>query len=156
ALEDAQIAALPFDGGLIVGWAQEASLIGVAQRFVDLAAGARLRTLVIVNHDVSDRLPLSGPVLVLRTSLDGRTRAPEEVALPAGHENIVDTHLGGPLPVREYKSKAVVSFGGLAARTDPPLKRRLKFATMRTLKKLGYYWPHSDGIYLRKLVLSHL
>jgi hypothetical protein len=156
ALEDAQIAALPFDGGLIVGWAQDASLIGVAQRFVDLAAGAGLRTLIIVNHDVSDRLPLSGPALVLRTSLDGRTRAPEEFALPAWHENIVDTHLGGQLPLRDYKSKPVVSFCGLAARTDPPLKRRLKFVAMRTLKRLGYYWPHNDGIYLRKLAMSHL
>src|SRR5262249_19354536 len=156
AVEDGQIAALPFDGGLMVGWAQETSMISLAQRFVDLAAGAGLRTLIVVNHDTSDRLPLSGPVLVLRTSLDGHTRAPEEFALPAWHENIVDTHLGGHLPLREYKSKPVVSFCGLAARTDPHLKRRLKFVAMRTLKRLGYYWPHNDGIYLRKLAMSHL
>ena len=52
ALEDAQIAALPFDGGEIVGRTREASTIDLAQRFVDLAAGAGLWTLVVVNHDV--------------------------------------------------------------------------------------------------------
>ena len=27
---------------------------------------------------------------------------------------------------------------------------------MRALKRLGYYWPHNDGIYLRKLAMSYL
>ena len=49
-----------------------------------------------------------------------------------------------------------MSFCGLAARADPPLKRRVKFAAMRALKSLGYHWPHNDGIYLRKLAMSHL
>ena len=70
ALEDAQIAALPFDGGSIVGRTRETSTIDLAQRFVELAAGSGLRTLIIVNHDTIDRLPVSGPMLVLRTSLD--------------------------------------------------------------------------------------
>ena len=31
-----------------------------------------------------------------------------------------------------------------------------KLAAMRALKKLGHHWPHNDGIYLRKLAMSHL
>jgi hypothetical protein len=156
ALEDAQIAALPFDGAEIAGRINEVSKIDLAQRFIDLAAGAGLRTLVVVNHDVIRPLPVSGPMVVLRTSLDRNARAPWEFALPAWHENIVDTHLGGRLALREYRSRPVVSFCGIAARTDPPFRRRVKFAAIRALKKLGHHWPHNDGIYLRKLAMSHL
>jgi hypothetical protein len=156
ALEDAQIAALPFDGGQIVGRKCETSTIDLAQRFVDLAASAGLWTLVVVNHETVVPLPVSGPMVVLRTSLDRHIRAREEFALPAWHENIVDTHLGGRLPLREYLSRPVVSFCGHAARSDPPLKHRVKVAGMRALKKLGYYWPNNDGLYLRKLAMSQL
>ncbi len=156
ALEDAQIAVLPFDGREMVRPTPEASTIDLAQRFVDLAAGAGLRTLVVVNHDSIGPLPVSGPMVVLRTSLDRRTRAPWEFALPAWHENIVDTHLSGRLPLREYRSKPVVSFCGMAAQTGAPLKRRMKLAAMQALQRLGHYWPHNDGIYLRQLAMSHL
>src|SRR5262245_47773859 len=44
----------------------------------------------------------------------------------------------------------------MAARTDPTFKRRVKITAGRALKKVGHYWPHNDGIYLRKLVMSHL
>jgi len=155
-LEGAQIAALPFDGREIVGPTPQASTIELAQRFVDLARGTGLRTLVVVNHDSIVSLPISGPMIVLRVSLDRRTRASWEFALPAWHENIVDTHLGGRLPLREYRSRPVVSFCGIAARSNPPLKRRVKFVAMRVLKTLGYQWPHNDGIYLRQLAMSHL
>jgi hypothetical protein len=156
APENAQIAALPFEGGALVGSTRDASIVALAQQFVDLAVSARLRTLVVVNHDVTDPLPVHGPMVVLRTSLDRHTRASWEFALPAWHENIVDTHLGGRLSLREYRSKPIVSFCGIAARNNPPLKRRIKFAAMRALKRLGYYWPHNDGIYLRTLAMSHL
>ena len=88
ALEDAQIAALPFDGGEIVGRTREASIIDLAQRFVDLAAGAGLRTLVVVNHDAIDPLPVSGPMVVLRTSLDRHTRAPGSSRFPPGTKTL--------------------------------------------------------------------
>jgi hypothetical protein len=156
SLDDARIAALPFDGREIVGATAGSSPIDLAQRFVNLAAGAGLRTLVIVNHDSIVSLPISGPMIVLRVSLDRRTRASWEFALPAWHENIVDSHLGGRLPFREYRSRPVVSFCGIAARTDPPLKRRIKLSAMRALERLGYHWPHNDGIYLRQLAMSHL
>jgi hypothetical protein len=157
SLKDAGIAALPFDGREILGGpTPQASTVTLAQRFVDLAAGAGLQTLIVVNHDSIAPLPISGPMVVLRVSLDRRTRASWEFALPAWHENIVDTHLGGQLPFREYRSRPVVSFCGIAARTDPPLKRRVKFAAMRALKTIGYHWPHNDGIYLRQLAMSHL
>ena len=133
-----------------------ASTIDMAQRFVDLAAGAGLRTLIVLNHDSVRPLPISGPLVVLRTSLDGRTRMAWEFALPAWHENIVDTHLGGRLPLREYRSKPVVSFCGIAARTDPPLKRRVKLAAISALKKIGHHWTPNDGIYLRQRAMSQL
>jgi hypothetical protein len=154
--EHARIAALPFDGREILGPTPQASTIELAQRFVDLAGGVGLRTLIVVNHDSIAPLPIRGPMVVLRVSLDRRTRASWEFALPAWHEDIVDTHLGGRLGFREYRSKPVVSFCGIAARTDPPLKRRIKFAAMRALKMLGYHWAHNDGIYLRQLAMSYL
>jgi hypothetical protein len=154
--EDAQIAVLPFDGREVVGPRHNASMIDMARRFVDLAADAGLRTLIVLNHDTVHPIPISGPVVVLRTSLDRQTRAAWEFALPAWHENIVDTHLSGRLPLREYRSKAVVSFCGIAARTDPPLKRRVKLAAMWAMKNFGHYSPLNDGIYLRQLAMSQL
>ncbi len=155
--EDAQIAVLPFDGRDIIESSAKASMIDLAQRFVDFAADAGLRTLIVLNHDSVRPLPISGPLMVLRTSLDRQTRAPWEFALPAWHENIVDTHLSGRLPLREYRSKPVVSFCGIAARTDPPFKRRVKLAAISALKKIGSYWPPpNDGIYLRQLAMSQL
>ncbi len=157
AREDAQIAVLPFDGREIIEPSPNASMIDLAQRFVDLAADAGLRTLIVLNHDTVRPLPISGPLVVLRTSLDRQTRAPWEFALPAWHENIVDTHLNGRLSLCEYRSKPVVSFCGIAARTDPPVKRRVKLVAMSALKKMGRYWPPpNDGIYLRQLAMSHL
>jgi hypothetical protein len=155
-LEDAQIAALPFDGREIIGPTPKVSIIDAAQRFIELAAGAGLRTLVVVNHDSIAPLPISGPIVVLRVSLDRHTRAIFEFALPAWHENIVDTHLGGRLPLREYRSKPVVSFCGMAAPIDPSLKYRVKTSVARALKRLGYYRRHNEGIYLRQLAMSHL
>jgi len=153
---DAQIAVLPFDGREILGPRPKASIIDLGQRFVDLAAGVGLRTLIVVNHDSIAPLPISGPMVVLRNSLDRHTREAWEFALPAWHENIVDTHFNGHLPLREYRSKPVVSFCGIAARTEPPLKRRVKLAAMWGLKRLGHYWPANDGIYLRQLAMSRL
>jgi hypothetical protein len=49
-----------------------------------------------------------------------------------------------------------VSFCGVAARTEPSLKRRVKVAAMRALKSIGHHWPHNDGIYLRRLAMSRL
>ena len=137
AREDAQIAVLPFDGREIIEPSPNASMIDLAQRFVDLAADAGLRTLIVLNHDTVRPLPISGPLVVLRTSLDRQTRAPWEFALPAWHENIVDTHLNGRLSLCEYRSKPVVSFCGIAARTVPPVKRRVKLVAMSALKKMG-------------------
>ena len=155
--EDAQIAVLPFDGREILELSPKFSTIDLAQRFVNLAAGAGLRTLIVLNHDSVRPLPISGPLVVLRTSLDCHTRAAWEFALPAWHENIVDTHLSGRLPLREYRWKPVVSFCGIAARTDPPIKRRVKLAAISALKKIGTYWPPpKDGIYLRQLAMSQL
>jgi Exostosin family len=157
APEDAQIAVLPFDGREVAEPTAMASTIDLARRFVDLAASAGLRTLIVLNHDTVRPLPISGPLVVLRTSLDRHIRAPWEFALPAWHENIVDTHLNGRLPLREYQPKPVVSFCGIAARTDPPVKRRVKLAAISALKKTGHYWPPpNDGIYLRRLAMSHL
>jgi hypothetical protein len=154
--ENAQIVVLPFDGREIVERTPEVSTIDLAQRFIDFAASTGLQTLIVVNHDAIRPLPIHGPVVVLRTSLDRCTRAPWEFALPAWHENIVDTHLNGHLPFREYQSKPIVSFCGVAARTPPPLKRRAKLAAIWALKKLGRYWPPNDGVYLRQLAMSYL
>ena len=159
SIGEADIAVLPFDGREF--FEQDGprllELRESAQRFVERAESAGLRTVVLVNSDKIDPLPLGDSTIVFRTSLDRQTRRRNEFCLSATHEDIVATHFSGRMRWRPHNDKPTVSFCGLASREAPPLKRRLKLAVYWLLRQtFGYRIPPNDGTFLRHRAMSQL
>jgi hypothetical protein len=161
-IEEAEVALLPFDGKYLI---RETSpprepiggAIELARRLVEEARGAGLKTLVIVNSDRDTPLPLPrDDVVVLRTSLNRRTRGPHEFALPAWAEDI-SAQLGDRVPIlREKRPRPSVGFCGLGATSGPRLRRRARMFARRCLRPLGVHIDHSDGLYLRRDAMAVL
>ncbi len=104
-----------------------------------------------MNSDRIDPLPLPESAIILRTSLDRRTRRTNEFAFFATHEDIVQTHLGGSLRWRSCEEVPTVGFCGVASRTAPPPTRQAKLMLQSLLSRLtGYHVPRNDGIFLRR------
>jgi hypothetical protein len=149
--DEADIALLPFDGAALIKHRHEPNPrhVAAARRVASNAAVSGLRTLVIVNSDSSQPVPIDNAI-VLRTSLDRRTRQPNEFALPAWHEDLVTNYLDGDIRVRPKHDRPTVAFCGHVATHGPPLKRRIKNLLRYALQPLGYYINHNDGTYLRR------
>jgi hypothetical protein len=159
AVDEAEAAILPFDGVAILHPKEprgETELRQIAQEFVNLAQSNGLTTVVIVHSDSSRQLGLGGDVLVLRTSLDRRTRKRNEFALMATHEDIVATHLSGNLPLREYDIVPTVSFCGHVASYSQSFRYRLKCRLESALRRFGIVRQETDGMWLRRRAMQHL
>ena len=157
-LERSEIGLLPFDGQHLISHNStkaDRRALDSAQRFVDRVASSGRKTLVLVNSDSDLPLPLDN-VIVLRTSLNRRTRRPWEFALPAWHEDLVATHWKGELKVREKAERPVVGFCGQAAMRRPGLKRMIKIGARRVLRPFGVRIPHNDGVHLRREAMTRL
>lgn len=76
--------------------------------------------------------------------------------MPAWHEDLVVNHLGGQITRKERPEVPSVGFCGLAATTNPRLKRRLKMVIHQLARAAGFYIDHNDGIYLRRNAMDAL
>lgn len=157
APEDAEVALLPFDGSHLLNFRGPSNprAVELAARFVNRARAAGLRTIVILNSDSTAAIPLPD-VLVFRTSLNRRTRAPHEFALPAWHEDLVANHLDGRVTLKERPDVPSVGFCGLVATRRPRLRRQFKMVFRRLVRLIGLRIDHSDGIYLRRQAMDAL
>jgi hypothetical protein len=157
--DEADFAILPFDGGVLLNGKNgpNPEAVSQARRFVDFARSKGLKTLVIVNADSAEPIPLPD-VIVFRTALDKRTQPVNEYALPAWHEEIVAAHLGGSIVVRDYEQPPIVGFCGHSATSGPPLRRRIKQLGQTVGRSLGIpkIPDHSDGIFLRRAAIQTL
>lgn len=152
-LAEADFALLPFDGCHLLRLHEpnerRRAFIARARAVVVRAAVKGRRTVVVVNSDSSEPVPLPPTAIVLRTSLNRRLRRANEFALPAWHEDIVRTHFGAEPPLRDFREVPKVSFCGMAAKGGPPLKRRIKRQLAKCLDTVGWHVPDNDGVYLR-------
>jgi hypothetical protein len=157
APEDANMALLPFDGNQLLHHERHPNprALELANRFVERATTAGLKTIVIVNSDSTEPIELPN-VIVFRTSLNRATRAPHEFALPAWHEDLVTNHFDGRPTTKARPDVPSVGFCGLAAASGPPLKRRIKMLLRQLGRPIGYRIEHNDGIYLRRAAMEAL
>jgi hypothetical protein len=159
AADEADAAILPFDGSEILHPKEgmnETELRRFAQDFINAAQSHGLTTIVVVHSDSTRSLGLRGDVLVLRTSLDRKTRKRNEFALMATHEDIVSTHLSGNLPLREYDNVPTVSFCGHVASYGQSFRYRLKCGLESALRRFGIVRQERDGMWLRRRAMQHL
>ena len=157
--DEAEVAVLPFDGERLLpqpgASGPDPRAMDLATRFVERASAAGLKTIVIVNSDSARPIPLRD-TLFFRTSLDRSRRGPNEFALPAWHEDLVATHLGGRIVLRERGAVPSIGFCGHAATAGPSLRRRIKMLVRRVGGPLGIRIEHNDGIHLRRTAMQAL
>jgi len=153
---EADVAALPFEGGLLIdgGHPGHAAAVEAGDRFFGHARSFGLRTVVLINNDRVTKVGGPGTV-VFRTSMDRRTRAGREHAMPAWSCDLFRRH-GGGLVVRDKAAVPTVGFCGVVASRLPPLTRRLRMFARRAGRPLGLNIPHRDGVYLRQAAMDAL
>lgn len=142
-LRDCEFSVLPF------AWEHAGSepAIRAAERLVDASRRAGKEVIVFYVHDSAEPVPLDGSI-VFRTSLYASRRQPNEYAMPAWSEDIVDRYLGGQIPVRPKSDVPVVGFCGYSDPLAASLRPRLR-------KMLGrQIWP--SGLEIRRQALRHL
>lgn len=110
-LAEADLAILP---GAWSHYVETADGRARARDFAATAKAAGKQTIVFFNSDSTEEVPLDDS-LVFRTSLYRSSRRPNEFALPAWSEDIVERRLDGKLPVRPKRGHPVVGFCGFAA-----------------------------------------
>jgi hypothetical protein len=110
-LADADVAILPGAWSHYIDAAEGRAL---AKDFVAIAKSAGKRTIVFFNSDSTEEVQLDDS-LIFRTSLNRSRKRPNEFALPAWSEDIVERRLDGKLPIRPKSGRPVVGFCGFAA-----------------------------------------
>jgi hypothetical protein len=81
---------------------------------------------------------------------------PCEFALPAWHENIIETYFDGKVSFRKYEKSPKAGFCGYGATTEQTLLRKLKLFTKSLTSSIGIYIPYTDGIWYRKRAIERL
>lgn len=155
---DADVAVLAFDGSELLGPDRPGrdELVARARAFVDRAERAGLRTVVTVRSDSNDPLPLGDSAVVLRHSLDRRTRRANEFSLFETFAELVPAQPPGVVPPRPHTEVPVVGFCGFATSAPPTARQRAVRSARRCLDRLGFYQPERDGRYLRRRALTLL
>jgi hypothetical protein len=157
ALQEADVALLPFDGNALINVKDGSNreIVSLAARFIDTARAANRKTIVLINADSEEPLPFSD-VLVFRTSLNRRTRKSNDFALPAWHEDLVSNYLGGEIALRDHGDRPVVGFCGHASSARPRFRRRVKNLLREAIRPVGLHIPHNDGVDLRQIAMEAL
>jgi hypothetical protein len=140
ALEEADVAVLPFDWSSVQDDVQAAS----AREFLARAGEAGKPAAVFFGSDSGEPLPIE-EAAVIRTSLFRSRRRSNEFAQPAWSEDFVARYLGNELILRRKRAKPVVGFCGLVQR------RPLAFVRSRLLRR-----PVGSGSTIRTAALGVL
>jgi hypothetical protein len=154
-LAECDVAVFPRDWKRVV-------LDGGERRFEAFIARARAAgkpVLVYWASDASEPVPYAD-VTVLRPSLFRSRPEPRAFALPGFHEDLLE-YVGGALPVRERRERAVVSFCGYAPAPSPSPRgaagrvRRLA-GDLRRAQAVRRGEPLAEDLYVRWQALRAL
>lgn len=110
SLADADIAVLPISWEYAIADEERKRR---AEQYINSVFRAGKLTVIFFHSDSDEPIDLPG-VLVFRTSLYRSLKKPNEFALPAWSEDIVEKYLDGQLIIRRKMWRPVVGFCGLA------------------------------------------
>ena len=108
ALEEADLAILPAPWERVC---QDPQARDLAEKFIEASWLAGKRLVVFYWSDDYDAVPLDN-ASIFRTSFHLSTRKPDEFAMPAWSEDLVEKYLDGQLPLRDKQENPVVGFCG--------------------------------------------
>lgn len=153
---EADCAVLPFDGSILINKkdARHDTAVAMANRFVRACSITGLKTIILVNSDSDKHIEIPNTV-VIRTSLNRRTRRKNEFALPAWHDDL-ENYRGGEVSYLEWKIPPAIGFCGHVVSNAPPISRQLKIMSQNMCRMLGVYFSHNDGIFLRRDAINSL
>lgn len=109
-LAEAEVAVLPGDWSNVEG---NSCATDLAMQFMEMANRAGKSTVIFFWSDSDKAIPYEHTI-VFRTSLYRSAKKANEFAMPAWSEDFVGKYLGGQLPVRQKRTRAVVGFCGFA------------------------------------------
>lgn len=115
-VEDADIAVLPFDYGLVLDHLVDPA---VAQEFVARALDGGAKSLVFCWHDDEAEIPLDN-IFLFRTSMRKAHRTRFNEVFPWLCEDFCLHYCGGTLPIRSKQAIPAISFCGRADPLDVP------------------------------------
>jgi hypothetical protein len=139
SVDDAELAVLPTRWNKVVRTpARDAQ----ARDAIDAAAAEGLATLVLVNHDSSERLDLpEAHTVVLRWSLLASRKRPNEHSLPAWFREPLERARASVFTPRPWRDRPVVGFRGAVAAESPEEIVRGRLAAARAgTWNVGWMW----------------